>query len=163
MYDNVPRWMPRDPTDDKSTLVQVMAWCRQATSHYLSQCLPSSMSPNGVIRPQCVNGYINFRMTRILPCEFLHQMKIICRCHPMTSCTYLTNFLCWKWIIATNAGNSYRDLQISENGTPLNFTNQMSVPPWCTLNIFFVDKEWWYVAKLSNSVKTKSVLPDIRL
>ena len=29
------RWMPRDLTDDKSTLVQVMAWCRQATSHYL--------------------------------------------------------------------------------------------------------------------------------
>ena len=24
--------------DDKSILVQVMAWCRQATSHYLSQC-----------------------------------------------------------------------------------------------------------------------------
>ena len=28
--------MPLDLTDDKSTLVQVMAWCRQATSHYLS-------------------------------------------------------------------------------------------------------------------------------
>ena len=27
-------------TDDKSALVQVMAWCRQATSHYLSQCWP---------------------------------------------------------------------------------------------------------------------------
>ena len=27
-------------TDDKSTLVQVMAWCWQATSHYLSQCWP---------------------------------------------------------------------------------------------------------------------------
>ena len=27
-----------DLTDDKSTLVQVMAWCRQATSHYLNQC-----------------------------------------------------------------------------------------------------------------------------
>ena len=27
---------------DKSTLVQVMAWCRQATSHYLSQCWHSS-------------------------------------------------------------------------------------------------------------------------
>ena len=26
-------------TDDQSTLVQVMAWCRQATSHYLSQFL----------------------------------------------------------------------------------------------------------------------------
>ena len=29
-------------TDDKSTLVQVMAWCRQATSHYLSQCWPDA-------------------------------------------------------------------------------------------------------------------------
>ena len=34
-----------------STLVQVMAWCRQATSHYLSQCWPSFLSPYGVTRP----------------------------------------------------------------------------------------------------------------
>ena len=27
-----------DLTDDESTLLQVMAWCRKATSHYLSQC-----------------------------------------------------------------------------------------------------------------------------
>ena len=33
-------WKPPDLTDDKSTLAQVMAWCRQATSHYLSQCWP---------------------------------------------------------------------------------------------------------------------------
>ena len=46
--------MPQDTTDDKSTLVQVMAWCRQATSHYLSQCWPRSMSPNGVTMPQWV-------------------------------------------------------------------------------------------------------------
>ena len=45
--DNALRWMSRDLTDDKSTLVQVMAWCRQATSHYLSQCWPSPMSPPG--------------------------------------------------------------------------------------------------------------------
>ena len=50
--DNPLRWMPWDFIDDKSTLVQVMAWCRQATSHYLSQCWPSSMSPYGVTRPQ---------------------------------------------------------------------------------------------------------------
>ena len=31
------RWMPLDHPDDKSTMVRVMAWCRQATSHYLSQ------------------------------------------------------------------------------------------------------------------------------
>ena len=49
------RWMPLDLTNDKSTLVQVMAWCRQATSHYLSQCWPRFMSPYGVTRPQWVN------------------------------------------------------------------------------------------------------------
>ena len=52
--DNPLRWMPRDLTDDKSTLVQVMAWCRQAKGHYLSQCWPSSMSPYGITRPQWV-------------------------------------------------------------------------------------------------------------
>ena len=40
---------------DKSTLVQVMAWCRQATSHYLSQCWLKSLSPYGLARTQWVN------------------------------------------------------------------------------------------------------------
>ena len=46
--------MPLDFTDDTSTLVQVMAWCRQATRHYMSQCWPRFMSPYGVTRPQWV-------------------------------------------------------------------------------------------------------------
>ena len=50
-------WMSLDFTDDQSTLVQVMAWCRQATSHYLSQCWPRSLSPYGVTRPQWVNSH----------------------------------------------------------------------------------------------------------
>ena len=41
--------------DPKSTSFQVMAWCRQATSHYLSQCWHSFMLPYGVTRPQSVN------------------------------------------------------------------------------------------------------------
>ena len=49
-------WMTLDLTDDQSTLVQVMAWCRQAISHYLSQCWPRSLSPYGVIRPQWVKS-----------------------------------------------------------------------------------------------------------
>ena len=49
------RWMSLDLTDDKSTLVQVMAWCRQATSHYLRQWWPRSLSPYGVARPQWVS------------------------------------------------------------------------------------------------------------
>ena len=54
-YDNVLRGMPQDLTDDKSTLVQVMAWCLQATSHYLKQCWPRSPTLYGVTRPQWVN------------------------------------------------------------------------------------------------------------
>ena len=44
-HDNAVWWIPQDLTDDKSILVQVMAWCRQASSHYLSQCWPRSLSP----------------------------------------------------------------------------------------------------------------------
>ena len=49
------RWTSLNLSDDKSTLVQVMAWCRQATSHYLDQCWPRSPTPYGVTRPQWVN------------------------------------------------------------------------------------------------------------
>ena len=49
------RWMSPDLTDDKSTLVQVMAWCRQATSHYMNQCWPISVSSYAVTKPQRVN------------------------------------------------------------------------------------------------------------
>ena len=59
----VVKWMPMDLTDDKSTLVQIMAWCRQATSHYLSQCWPRSLSPYGVIRPQWVKAIMDMVMT----------------------------------------------------------------------------------------------------
>ena len=34
------RHMSRNHSDDWSTLVPVMAWCRQATNHYLKQCWP---------------------------------------------------------------------------------------------------------------------------
>ena len=48
-------WTPQELIDGKSTLIQVMAWCRQATSHYLNQCWPRSVSPCGVTRPRWVN------------------------------------------------------------------------------------------------------------
>ena len=51
-------WISPDIIDDKSTLVQVMAWCRQATSHYLSQCWPRFMSPYVATRPQWVNFHL---------------------------------------------------------------------------------------------------------
>ena len=50
-------WLPLNHICDKSTLVQVMAWCHQATSHYRNQCWPRSPTPNGVARPQWVNTW----------------------------------------------------------------------------------------------------------
>ena len=50
------RWMSLDFTDDQSTLVQVMAWCCQATIHYLNQYWLNSLSACGVTRPQWVNS-----------------------------------------------------------------------------------------------------------
>ena len=47
--------MARDPTDGKAKLVQVMAWCRQATSHWLNQCWQISTMQYVLPRPQRVN------------------------------------------------------------------------------------------------------------
>ena len=48
----VLKWKPQNNFDEKSALVQVMAWWHQATSHYLNQCWPRSMSQYGVTRLQ---------------------------------------------------------------------------------------------------------------
>ena len=77
-YEIALRWMPQewqDLTDDKSTLVQVMVWCCQATSHYLSQCWPRSMSPNGVTKPQWVNSLRLTVLLRVL----LIERQLWCR------------------------------------------------------------------------------------
>ena len=52
--DDVLKWMPQNVTDGKWTLVQVMAWCHQATSQYLNQCWPRSPTPYGVTRTQWI-------------------------------------------------------------------------------------------------------------
>ena len=51
-WETVVKWMPQDLSDDKSTLVQVTAWCRQVRSHSLSQCWLRFMSPYSVTRPR---------------------------------------------------------------------------------------------------------------
>ena len=50
-------WMSLDFTNDQTTLVQAMAWCRQATSHYLNQCWPRPPLPYGVTRSEWVNPW----------------------------------------------------------------------------------------------------------
>ena len=63
----------------KSTLVQVMAWCHQASSHYLSQCWPRSMSPNRVTMPQWVKAhFVTVALFETLFAKHLHkELQII--------------------------------------------------------------------------------------
>ena len=49
------KWMSHVLADDWSVLVEVMAWCCQATSNHLSQYWPSSMVLSGITMPQWVN------------------------------------------------------------------------------------------------------------
>ena len=75
------RWMSLDLTDDKSTLVQVMARCRQATSHYLSQCWPRSLLPYGVTRPQWVKFFKKIFKSILRLESFDIFIKISPRCY----------------------------------------------------------------------------------
>ena len=54
------RWMSLDFTHGKSTLVKEMAWCHQATSHYLSQSWQRFLSPHDVFRLQWLNHTTTF-------------------------------------------------------------------------------------------------------
>ena len=59
-YEIALTWISLDLTDDKSTLVQVMTWCPQAASHYVSKCRPRFMSTSyGVTRPQWVHKLLS--------------------------------------------------------------------------------------------------------
>ena len=78
----VLRWISLDLSDDKSTLVQVMAWCCQATSHYPSQWWPRSLSPHGVIRPnelranKLINIFSTISITSIIMKTVLYSCLV---------------------------------------------------------------------------------------
>ena len=64
-------WMPLIFTNEKSTLVHVMALCCQAPGHYLSQFWPRSMSSYVVIRLQWVKCLMmQFRWVHVYQGEF---------------------------------------------------------------------------------------------
>ena len=71
------RWMSLDLTDDKSILVQVMAWCHQATSHYLSQRWPRSLTPYDVTRPQWLKDVFFYHCKYHIVCNVLHNSQCL--------------------------------------------------------------------------------------
>ena len=92
-YEIALRWMPLDLADDKSTLVQVMAWCRQAKSHYLSQGWPRSMPPNGVTRPQWAEVADEFQFGMIF---FLLNIPVALP-NSRWNCEKSWENLIWRW------------------------------------------------------------------
>ena len=106
-YEIALRWMPLHLTD-KSTLVQVMAWCHQATSHYLSQCWPRSLSPYDVTRPQWVNTQKPLhtlpsrKSFRCVFCKYVggklwcYTGTILCMCPAKGRCLSLGTYTKWS-------------------------------------------------------------------
>ena len=76
-------WMSLDFTNDRSTLVQVMAWCCQATSHYLSQCWPRSLLQYGVTRPEWVKTLSNVIHSWVasVTCDWI-GLAVVGKCMP---------------------------------------------------------------------------------
>ena len=80
--------MPQDLSDEKSTMFQLMAWCHQATSHYLNQCWPSlMMMPFGVIRLQWVKKSCN--ILPLLLVEEIGKLFFSPKCTPETPCGHI--------------------------------------------------------------------------
>ena len=78
-----------------------MAWCRQATSHYLSQCWPRSVSPYGITRPQRVNIQHFLQLTSPVTLASVDQVPNL-RHHvsPFKWYNYAWHFVsCCSWCI----------------------------------------------------------------
>ena len=90
-------WMSMDLIDDKSTLVQVMAWCRQEASHYLSQCWPRSMMPCGVTRPQWVKAHMKSANTESITLYYTLGLQYIRKEYAFVFMHYL--FVLFTWCI----------------------------------------------------------------
>ena len=120
------RWMSLDLIDDKSTLVQVMAWCRQATSHYLSQCWPRSMSPYGVTRPQWVTFWCiyDFLKYLFLSTKFLRAVRIVI-CVTVW-CAKCYTYLCNRYLVLSCHSHIYYEKWMDNSHWPRSLASKQS-------------------------------------
>ena len=97
-------WMSRDLTGDKSTLVQVMACCLTAPSHYLNQCWLRSLSPHGVTGPQWVKAFkLWIELTWYFWCYLTPWIHSFTRCYKRlgtsTACIIISISRVWCIVV----------------------------------------------------------------
>ena len=66
-----------------SQQVQVVAWCRQRSSHYRSRCWPRSVSTYGITRPQWVYWF---------PMSWVNRLAVWCSIHS----GWKSNYTCFR-------------------------------------------------------------------
>ena len=101
---------------DKSTLVQVMAWCCEATSYYLSQYWPRSVSPYNISRPYWVNLSNQPPTHPYLLLQWESAGGLLCSEGVVTPCQLLTQLidtLCQVTHLACNAQKYHITLEHS--------------------------------------------------
>ena len=112
----VLRIMSLDLTDYKWTLLQVMAWCCQATNHYLSQCWPRSLSPYDITCPQWDETPKSLHLKMPSPkwqpfCLNVSSLNVLTHCDLVIPSHYLNQ--CW-FIMVSSSDNHLRAISHKE-------------------------------------------------
>ena len=99
-YNIALTWMSLYPTGDQSTLVQMMAWCHQGTSHYLNHCWPCPMTSycRNALQKLCdlftlmLKGLFHFHRL------FYWQSYQLLKTHVINFSSYC-GLLNWHWVL----------------------------------------------------------------
>ena len=72
------RWIPQTLTKEKSSLAQIIAWCHQATSHYLNH-FTQIILPYGITRPQWVKSIFSYNLIQFYSEDdgLIHQWPLL--------------------------------------------------------------------------------------
>ena len=124
------RWMPHDFTDDKPTLVQVMTWCRQATSLYLNQCRSD-------IYDQTYAGLYTGELNTFCAVKWYQLTKSSKFNHPLTHWGRVTH-ICVGYITITYSDRSW--------SAPSHYLNQC----WYIVNWALKNKLYWNLSRKSH-------------
>ena len=142
------RWLSLDVTDNKSTLVQVMAWCHQASSHYLNQCWPGY----GVTWPQWVN-HCKYYLEQWCPISMINSHPLYIWNQYWTT-LYMAAVTVDKWLYIDNG--KWRDYKFHNNSLLLG-----QVCPWgkCAIKILY---QWFIIMTfISHLIMTYSACHEV--